>query len=403
MGKGLSVMDALLAVLLSTGAARAQVRAIEPEQAGPDFPVQGEYAGEAANGQPAWAAQVVAMGDGSFRAVFLAGGLPGAGYAGGGRIEAAGQRSGSAVALTGTGFQATADGIELHGTGPGGAALRLRKVMRASPTMGLKPPAGALVLFDGTGTAAWDTTAGIDGRGFLKVPSRTRQAFGTFSLHLEFRVPFEPSGRGQDRGNSGFCMPAGAWTELQVLDSFGDDPLLDGCGAVYNLAKARISAAFPPLSWQTYDVRYSAPVQGRDSSQPARVTAWLNGILVHDNVVLSNRAQSSYFLLQDHGHPVFYRNIWLVNGKADYDFLASTRLAIPVARPYRGFAGPARAREASLSLWGNRPGFLRAEGIFGPSGRWFGTEAAAGRADFPAGSGAISRCEPCAKGGSERE
>jgi hypothetical protein len=85
----------------------AQIRALEPEQAGPDFPFQGEYQGEvaAADGKQILAAQVSALGDGTFRAVFFPKGFPGAGWSGAGRAEATGNRAGDTVAIAGQGYQ----------------------------------------------------------------------------------------------------------------------------------------------------------------------------------------------------------------------------------------------------------------------------------------------------------
>src|SRR5690606_34363613 len=108
-----------------------------------------------------------------------------------------------------------------------GEPFELKPVLRTSPTAGLKPPAGALVLFDGTGTDAWNGARTTED-GLLLCGPRTRAGFTDFTLHLEFRSPFKPEARGQARGNSGVYL-LGRY-EVQVLDSFGLDGLDNECG-----------------------------------------------------------------------------------------------------------------------------------------------------------------------------
>ncbi len=346
------MIAAALAALTFAGRAAAQIHAIEPEQAGADFPLQGEYLGEAVVGgtRTVLAAQVAAMGGGVFRAVMLPGGFPGAGYKGTGRVEAPGTRSGAKGSATGGGYQLAFDGTDLTGSGPGGVTVTLHRTVRSSPTMGLAAPSGATILFGGKDLSAWDSTAGIDARGFLKVPSQTKPISGNFSVHLEFRVPFEPEGRGQARGNSGFVMPTGTWSELQVLDSFGDEPLIDGLGSVYANAKPLVVASLPPLAWQTYDIQYTAPVTS-GTTAPAKFTAWINGVLVQEGTVLKNRPTASVILLQDHTHPVFYRNIWMVPGKSDYDFMSGVSIAVPRKNQNAGLHGSGFALKGGVPLF----------------------------------------------------
>ena len=81
--------------------------------------------------------------------------------------------------------------------------------------------------------------------------------------------------------------------------------------------------AFPPLSWQTYDVQFTAPRWAADGSKVrnAHITSWVNGVKVQDNVDLPNKTgagkQEEPTLLpirfQDHGDPVRFRNMWLVD------------------------------------------------------------------------------------------
>ena len=148
---------------------------------------------------------------------------------------------------------------------------------------------------------------------------------GSFDAHVEFRCPFRPGARSQGRGNSGCYLPCGQ--EIQVLDSFGMTTYLGGgCGGLYGKKdpdtmepipglqgkKENVFnlTSFPPLQWQTYDIEYR--VKNDDQGKEAgSLTVYHNGIKVHDNVALNHKAGG--FRFQDHGNPVRYRNIWVLN------------------------------------------------------------------------------------------
>ena len=206
---------------------------------------------------------------------------------------------------------------------------------RALPSQ--PPPKGAVVLFDGKdlsrwtqrrggGPATWKTEDGamIAGGGDIV----TKDKFRDFRLHVEFNVPSMPDKRGQARGNSGVYLH-GRY-EIQVLDSYG--PAIDPpgrplqkneCGAIYGIAAPRVNATLPPGAWQTYDITFRAPRVGAAGtvSEPPRISVIQNGVKIHDNVAvpapttagLGKPSESEGpVLLQDHGAPVRYRNIWLV-------------------------------------------------------------------------------------------
>lgn len=304
---------ATLVAFVATASGCMHEAALEPEEAGPDFPIQGEYTG----GDPPLGIQIVARGGGSFDAVILEGGLPGAGWDGDGRQVVRGAWKGSQVGFEGAlGLEVSAGG--LRGTRADGATFELARVERRSPTLGAAPPPGAVVLFDGSGPGGFEGE--MDGRKLLAAGATTLERFQSFDLHLEFRTPFMPTASGQGRGNSGVYLQNRY--ELQVLDSFGEIGADDECGGIYKVAAPAVNMAFPPLSWQTYDIEFRAARFDASGARtaPAIATVRHNGVLIHDAVALpaptgqgdSESPEPGALYLQDHWNPVFYRNIWLV-------------------------------------------------------------------------------------------
>lgn len=196
------------------------------------------------------------------------------------------------------------------------------------------PPDDAIVLFDGGGLSEWRAADGgppawrVE-NGYLEVVAGsgsllTRRGFGDVQLHLEWATPSPPTGEGQGRGNSGVFLMT--FYEIQVLDSFRNDTYPDGqAGAVYGQAPPLVNASRPPGEWQSYDIVFRRPRFGEDGTveRPARVTVLHNGVLVQEAVPLSGRtvhqARAAYsahgdrlpLMLQDHGNPVRFRNIWI--------------------------------------------------------------------------------------------
>ncbi len=293
----------------------------------PDFAIQGEYRGGEA--EAAMGAQVVALGDGRFDVYVLDGGLPGAGWEPGKpRVLLKGERKGGKIDCVDEAGKTTAtieDGL-LSLTSSDGAKRKLPRIERHSPAMGAKPPQGAVVLFDGTSAEHWEKGKITNGN-LLEPGCTSRRLFGDYTLHLEFRTPYKPDARGQQRGNSGIYH-SGRW-ETQILDSFGLEGEDNECGGIYSISKPRLNMCLPPLAWQTYDVEFTAAkfdAAGKRNAWP-RITVRLNGVLVHENLELAKDFTTSAPLskplegpegpvfLQEHGNPVVFRNIWIVPGR----------------------------------------------------------------------------------------
>jgi len=227
---------------------------------------------------------------------------------------------------------ATAGG-KLNGSFKGDEAgsFALDKVIRISPTLGAKPPSGAIVLFNGKNFKQWKHTNKEPGAdsvqwkllkdGAMEVKKGTgsivtKKKFNDFKLHVEFRTPFMPDARGQGRGNSGVYLQERY--EVQVLDSYGLEGEDNECGGIYKVGAPMVNMCAPPTQWQTYDITFYAPGAERRESQ---VTVVHNGVTIHDNISLpkptggaldSDVTKPGGIYLQDHGNPVQYRNIWLV-------------------------------------------------------------------------------------------
>jgi hypothetical protein len=195
-------------------------------------------------------------------------------------------------------------------------------------------PSDAIVLFDGSNLNQWRSDDSLPAKwtvrdGYVEVKPGTgtlasARGFGDVQLHIEWRAPTPPQGESQERGNSGVFL-MGIY-ELQVLDSYQNDTYPDGqAGAIYGENPPLVNATRPPGQWQVYDVVFRRPHFKADGTleSPARMTVFLNGVLIQDNFELvgptANKARPPYrahpdklpLKLQDHGNPVRYRNIWV--------------------------------------------------------------------------------------------
>jgi hypothetical protein len=299
----------------------------DPTKTDADFPHQGEYAGEVTkDGETIkFGVQIIALGKGKFHAVAYHGGLPGDGWDKSDKIEADGElKDGSVSFKSDMGSGTIKDGTMVISDKDGNEVAKLKKVTRESPTLGAKAPEGAIVLFDGTKADAFE--GGKIEDGLLCQGVTSKQKFGSHKLHLEFRTPYSPEERGQGRGNSGLYLQ-GRY-EVQVLDSFGLKGEQNECGGIYSVGAPSVNMCLPPLAWQTYDVDYTAGEFDKDGKvvKNPRVTVQHNGVVIHKDIELPGERNTTAapvaagpaagpVYLQDHGNPVRYRNVWVVEKK----------------------------------------------------------------------------------------
>jgi hypothetical protein len=207
-----------------------------------------------------------------------------------------------------------------------------------------KPPADAVVLFDGTDLSKWQTNGGpakwkVE-NGYMEVAGRagsieTKEPIGDCHFHIEWSAPVPPRGNGQGRGNSGvlfFAKEASPGYEVQVLDSYDNKTYPDGqAGAIYGSYPPLVNVTRKPGEWNTYDILFTAPrFENGKLSKPGYFTVLHNGVVLHNHAELLgstfHREHPKYtphppkgiLMLQDHGNPVRYRNIWYRELK-DYD------------------------------------------------------------------------------------
>jgi hypothetical protein len=204
----------------------------------------------------------------------------------------------------------------------------------STPEQPGQPPSDAVVLFDGSSTDAWHDGKGQPigwtvENGALVVKGGTgaivsREEFGDVQLHLEWAEPTPPSGSDQGRGNSGVLL-FGRY-EIQVLDSYQNETYADGqAGAIYGQYPPLVNACRPPGEWQSYDILFTAPRFKADGSleSPAYFTILQNGVLIQNHraaigpmafrntVPYQPHGPRGPLVLQDHGNPVRFRNIWV--------------------------------------------------------------------------------------------
>jgi hypothetical protein len=317
-----------------------------------DFKFQGEYVSAGKEGEKV-GVQVIALDRGAFQAVVYPGGLPGAGWDGKDRSLMDGtltddakvtfkpaargkrryngrkpQEFSATVKFPPVGhkdFTGTITDDTLSLTGADGRIIELKKTTRPSPTLGKKPPEGAIVLFDGTDTKEWQGGRLDPKTKWLNTEGHdihTKRKFNDYTVHVEFMTPYRPAARDQERGNSGFYQVD--LYEVQILDSFGLEGKSNECGGIYSLLDCKVNMCSPPLTWQTYDVDFtnavSDPKTGKKVKNP-RITVRHNGVVIHDDAEIKAetvggkadvKSPPGALRLQGHGNPLQFRNIWIV-------------------------------------------------------------------------------------------
>jgi len=194
-------------------------------------------------------------------------------------------------------------------------------------------PSDAIMLFSENNLDQWVNKNGekveweIEGDVFTVKPKtgeiRTKQEFTDFQLHIEWRSPLIIKGDGQGRGNSGIFLQ-GKY-EVQVLDSYKNPTYPNGqAGSIYKQHIPLVNAMQVPGVWNSYDIIYKAPRFDNNGSllSPAYVTVLHNGVLIQNHTEIKGGTvyvgQPKYeahgpgpIILQDHGDPVSFRNIWI--------------------------------------------------------------------------------------------
>lgn len=290
-----------------------------------DFELMGEFVGPVQTGEQneykTIGVQIRHVGDGSFEALQYAGGLPGQKTFSGESLPLVGRRNDDFIVLSGGPYAIFVEsGSCLVVDRRGNRIGTLERVIRESPTMGAQAPEGAMVLFDGSGTGQF-TTARVTPEGLLQEGADLLPMFQDFDLHVEFRTPYMPKMFDQKRGNSG-CYLQSRY-EVQILDSFALPPVFNGCSAIYRTKAPDLNMCLPPLSWQTYDIHFTAPRWGANGKKlrNAHITVWHNGVKTHDNYELKNKTGAGKIeeptllpiRFQNHSDPVRFRNIWIVD------------------------------------------------------------------------------------------
>lgn len=346
---------------LDKAAEAAAIKLFDAQSIGVELKLQGEYVGK--DEQKAVGVQVVARGDKSFHALVLEGGLPGEGWNGGpyGLLE-----SGS-LSERGAEFRSLTDNVTsavLNANGltlkRGDRTLQLKRVERKSKTLGLQPPAGAIVLFGGKdpNLEAFEERKDIEGQtvplmfqGNMMAGAVTKRRFRDYTLHVEFMTGWEPQNIPWRRADAGIYMLSRY--EVAIGDSFGFDFDLSGatspirpqflkdtnasskfpevkqraaprvCGSVFTYQSKVPNATLPPLVWQTLDIEFNAPRFDDDGKKTSKavISVKLNGHQTVEQLEVNGPTPHGFkgpetadgpIWFEAFGRRVLYRNIWVV-------------------------------------------------------------------------------------------
>jgi hypothetical protein len=89
---------------------------------------------------------------------------------------------------------------------------------------------------------------------------------------------------------------------------------------MYSVKAPDVNMCAPPLQWQTYDIQFQGPRTDPVTGQATnpRMTVLHNGVVIHQDVEITvpstpgGAGEPAGLLLQDHGNPLQFRNIWVV-------------------------------------------------------------------------------------------
>ena len=323
---GLLAASVLVATQATVNGAEMKVYS-DPDHTDADFKFQGEYAGAK------WGAQVRALGHGAFRTMFFAGGLPGGGWDGKTILQkspntdmttpADSRLEGGKVVIDQV-FQGACDGQTITGRTSSGEGFELKRVQRRSPTLGAPAPVGARVLFDGSNLEEWQPGARMTPEKWITSAgsgATTKRKFQDFTFHVEFMISYMPETQTiYQRPNSGVYLQERY--EIQILESFGLVEGVHDCGVLYAQVTPTVNLCYPPLTWQTYDIDFTAARYDATGNKTklGRCTVKFNGVTILNDVEIKGStpggikesADPASIYLQAHGHPVFFRNIWIV-------------------------------------------------------------------------------------------
>lgn len=173
------------------------------------------------------------------------------------------------------------------------------------------PPTG---IVHEDGRPVWAVCNGeivCDGRhwGFLRYD---REQFDDFLMHAEFLM--------KSGGNSGIGLrsrpvdlnavqttrPSCYAYEIQLLDDAGSEPTSHSSGSLYRYVPPRVNAMRPAGVWNTIEITCIGQ----------RIRVMLNEQLIQDynqaaHPETKDKPLKGYVCLQNHGHPVRFRNIWV--------------------------------------------------------------------------------------------
>ena len=188
-------------------------------------------------------------------------------------------------------------------------------------------PSDAIVLFDGKNLDQWQQSEWkLEDECLVATngPLATKEEFGSCQLHLEWQPPVEETESIMNLGNNGVMLMG--MIEVQIFDSYRAKIYPDGqAAAIYAQTPPLVNACRKPGEWQTYDIVFFAPKfdDAGKLLQPARLTMFHNGLLVHHNQEIYGHTPHSRLAGYDgvpskgplsfgaHHCPVRFRNIWL--------------------------------------------------------------------------------------------